>query len=420
MSMRHVVSALVFVNAPIAAQVAIGIEGQTNANHALAAAGRFVVVGFSSATAAAMDVYLAASQDGGRTFAAPVRVNHVPGQARVSADAPVRVALRPRRGAAPEVAVIWTAKRGADWLLLSARSTDGGRTFSNAVPVPGSDAVGVRGWHSVAVDAAGRPYVLWIDHRETVAADSIAKVSPPTGPRPAAGPHADPTARAGLSTVLLAPLEGSGPATRLASSPCYCCKTTLVASRGSLLAVWRHVFPEGERDIAFARSADQGRTFTPLVRVSPDRWKFDGCPDDGPTAIEDASRTIHVVWPTPVGGRGVDSLTLYHAATRDGKTFGPRTRLPVEGPAGHSSLGIARDGTTLVGWDEVVAGVRRGRIAGITVSAGGVARFTPRSFPATANGQQHYPVFATTDQTTLVAWGQRVERRSQIMVAAIP
>src|SRR5262249_906407 len=147
-----------------------------------------------------------------KSFSAPVRVNDVPGDARVSSELPPRIALVPAKSSsnAPSVVVVWTTKGASGTKILSARSNDAGRTFTAAKPVPGSDAPGSRGWESIAVDDRGRVLIMWLDHRETASApgammhhDSSKTPSPPA-------PKADPTERAALSKLYFASLDGAG------------------------------------------------------------------------------------------------------------------------------------------------------------------------------------------------------------------
>ena len=52
---------------------------------------------------------------------------------------------------------------------------------------------------------------------------------------------------------------------------------------GSFVAVtWGGTLPGGATDVFAAVSRDGGRTCSPPVRVSQDKWMLDGCPDDGP------------------------------------------------------------------------------------------------------------------------------------------
>ncbi len=386
----------------------LSVDGRSAANPTIAAAGDFVVVAFSAATVSAMDIYTATSVDGGRRFGAPVRVNRVDGDARVSGEEPPRVALVPRRGQSPEIVVVWTARTGADWRVLSARSTDGGRSFGVHAQVPGSEGPGSRGWQSVAVDATGRVSVLWLDHRDLVAADSAKR----------AGPKPDPTERAALSQLFFSSLDGSK-AVPITRSVCYCCKTSLVAAGNELFAVWRHVYPGSHRDIAFTRSSDRGRSFAEPVRVSRDDWQIDGCPDNGPAVAVDSGRRVHVVWPTVAAINGESRMTLFYAVSRDGKRFGARTEIPSRGAASHPQIALRSDGSAVVAWDEVVAGARQLGFARVRWSANGTPTFSPIGAPAPGAGQW-YPAISTASGGIVAAWVRQMEKGTAVGVARLP
>jgi hypothetical protein len=69
------------------AAIEIGVTGRANANASIASSGSFVGVVWAARTNDGVtDVYVATSRDGGRAFGAPVRVNHVRGEASVSSE----------------------------------------------------------------------------------------------------------------------------------------------------------------------------------------------------------------------------------------------------------------------------------------------------------------------------------------------
>ncbi len=430
------IGALLLTSTTLAAQTAIttlSVPDRTGANPTVAANGAFVAVAFSAATISSMDIFVATSTDGGATFGAAVQVNRVAGEARVSGEEPPRIALVPRRGATPEIVIVWTAKAGTTWKLLSARSLDGGRTYSASAPVPGSDSEGSRGWESVAVDATGRVSVLWLDHRDLIAADGAHQHSAPAAsgatPAPMVMPKGDPTERAALSQLMFATLPASRPtsarttALSIARSVCYCCKTALAVSGDAVYAAWRHVYPSGERDIAFTMSTNGGRTFAAPLRVSDDHWKLDGCPDNGPAMAIDASRRAHVVWPTTAEGKNATAkdamaLSIYYAVSRDGKSFTPRTRVPTRGPASHPQIVMLPNGASLVAWDEIVDGTRRLGLTRATVSATGAVSFTPVAAPDAGAGQW-YPALAASSNGAVITWVRQLEKGSTVAVAVV-
>lgn len=82
---------------------------------------------------------------------------------------------------------------------------------------------------------------------------------------------------------------------RVAAHTCSCCRPTIaVDSKGRIYVAWRHNFND-VRDMAVATSIDGGRTFSPLVRVSKDRWVIHGCPESGPSLLPVGNR-LYVAW----------------------------------------------------------------------------------------------------------------------------
>ena len=291
-----------------AGTIELGVTGRRNATPTIAADGAFVAVVWGGGEASgATDVFAAVSRDGGRRFGAPVRVNNVDGDARLTGEQPPHVALVRRAGREPAVVVVWTTKGANGTRLLQSRSDDAGRSFSPAVLVPGTDAPGNRGWQAIAVDPRGRVDVVWLDHRELAHAPAMAEShhrgQTGVGLRSAPGPTPpDGVAMAQKSKLFFVSLDGAAPPRAVAGGVCYCCKTALVSAGETVFAAWRHVYPGNLRDMAFTMSRDGGRTFAPPLRVSEDKWALEGCPDDGPAMAVDAQSRIHVVWPTLVGG----------------------------------------------------------------------------------------------------------------------
>lgn len=408
---------------PRAAATTLSIDGRASANPSIAASGRFVAVTWSAASVSTTDVYVAVSKDGGATFGEPSRVNSTPGDARVNGEMPPRVVLVPRKSGTPELVVVWTSRAGANWKLLYARSGDDGRTFSASKPVPGSEGDGARGWHAATVDAQGRVSVIWLDHRETVKADAphthtmaAGSASTPAAP-PAEKPKADPTQRAALSHLYYATLDDSK-ASSITNSVCYCCKTSLLSVGNNLYAVWRHVYPGSMRDMAFAMSTNRGRTFTAPVRVARDQWQIDGCPDNGPALAVLSDKSVHVAWPTAADGKDAKQLAVFYAVSRDGKTFGPRTRISMNGSASHPQITASTDGSTIVAWDEVVDGARRLGLARVRVNKAGVATTTPLTAPDGAEGRW-YPSLATASTGAVAVWVRQLDKGSNIEVVRL-
>jgi hypothetical protein len=406
--------------------VSLGVPGRANANVSMAARGSFVAAVWSaSAPSGDTDLFAAVSRNGGGAFSAPVRVNATPGDVRVNGEQPPRLTLVPRAAGVPEIAIVWTTKGRAGTTLLQARSTDGGRTFTPSTLVPGTDAPGNRGWEGVGLGPGGRVFAVWLDHRKLAPPQQMQMAgehhhegaAPAVRATPA--PAMDGVAMAQLSQLYVAALDGASAPQAVTGGVCYCCKTAIASGPGDrLYLAWRHVYPGNMRDIAFTISRDAGRTFSPPVRVSEDKWQIEGCPDDGPSMAVDPGGAVHVVWPSVVTERGGPVKALFHAVTKDGTSFSPRERIPTEGQANHPQLSIDAAGTLAVTWDESGSGTRLLASAIGRADQGGRVRFT-RTAGARTVGT--YPVLVPIGTGSwLRAWTAGPPDSSRIQVALVP
>jgi hypothetical protein len=383
-------------DSPTSGGVTLAVPDRSNATPSIASDGAFVAVAWGASLASGVtDIFLATSRDGGRTFGTTVRVNDKDGDARVNGEQPPRVVLQ--HADPPAVTVVWTTKGEKGTRIVFARSEDGGRSFTRATTVPGGDAPGNRGWEAVAV-GRGAVSVVWLDHRELAAQDSsmAAMHHQHSGAKP------DGVAMAQKSKLYIAAIDGSTAPQAITGGVCYCCKTALaIGADGSVFAAWRHVYPGNIRDIAFTSSRDGGRTFTPPVRVSEDKWELEGCPDDGPAMAIDANKRIHIVWPTLVKDAAADTIALFYASSSDGRTFTARERIPTEGMPHHPQMAIFPDGSLALAWDEVAGGRRRAAFARATLGATVRPAFAQRIFSDAEAAV--YPVIAPTADGAIFA-----------------
>ena len=393
--------------------VRLAVAERVNAFPSIAAAGDFVAVAWGATPpGGSADVFLATSRDGGRTFTAPLRVNHTVGEARLGGELPPRVALAPSAKGDPAVIVSWGAKAGATTIRV-ARSTDGGRTLGPETVLQTGDVAGDRGWHNLVIDGRGTAHVLWLDHRRMAARPKSTEHDH----------HKDGAGMAQLSDLRYAAVSARGveqSERALLPGVCYCCKTALVTGpNGQLFAAWRHVYPGNIRDIAFSQSLDGGRTFSAHTRVSEDQWQLAGCPDDGPAMAVDARGTIHVVWPTVIGG-AEPTGALFHATTRDGRTFSPRQRVPTLGSPkpSHPQIAIRSDGRIVIAWDEVMGGVRRGAMLEATTKGPNELAFGAAQ--RLTEGSSAYPMLVVSGAQVLTAWTDGTGVGSAIVVRPLP
>ena len=417
MRLRHFIAlaalATTLASAPSAqtnGQTTLAISGATNQTPWVAAQGAQVAVVWGAKTDSQGNVFAAVSQDGGRTFAPPVRVNAVAGEARISGEIAPRVAIVPAAtGAAAEIVVAWNAKDSGTQVKL-ARSRDGGRTFSAPVPLQAAGAAGDRGWQALTLDARGTAHAIWLDHRGMAASKAE--------PMDHKGEH-DGAAMAQRSGLYYASSAGGTATEReLFKGVCYCCKTAMATGPdGTLYAAWRHVFTGNFRDMGFTSSRDGGKTFSPMVRVNQDGWSINGCPDDGPAIAVDAKGVVHLVWPTVQGG--TEGALLY-AVSKDGRTFSAPVRVPTLGSPkpSHPQVAIDGGGRVVIAWDEVRSGVRGAAYSRMTSAAGAPPAFGPIQ-QLGAGGPSAYPVFAAGAKGLVAVWTAGPPDKATIAVKVI-
>jgi hypothetical protein len=400
-----------------AAAIELSVAGRRNATPTIAADGSFVAVAWSAARPdGSTDVFAAVSRDGGRTFGAPVRVNDVEGDARVTGEQPPHVALvsGPRRD--PSIVVVWTTKGGDGTKLLQSRSDDGGRSFTPASLVPGTDAAGNRGWQAIAVESRGRVDAIWLDHRELARDSSM--VASHHDHKGAGKP--DGVAMAQRSKLFFGSLDGTLAPRALTGGVCYCCKTAVVTAGDAIYAAWRHVYPGNLRDMAFTMSRDGGRTFSPPLRVSEDKWALEGCPDDGPAMAVDRQNRIHIVWPTLVAGTTAaaePNIALFYAMSTDGRRFTARQQIPTEGTPHHPRIAIGADNALTIAWDELASPSRRIAIGRAAIDGEGRPRI--RREVLSGSGSGVYPALAAEGDAVVAVWASVSSNASSIRIRRI-
>jgi hypothetical protein len=398
-------SAFALEREPAAPPVTVGVAGATNAHVSIAADGPRVVVTWGATRAGSpTDVFAAFSRDGGATFGAPVRVNDVPGDARVSGEQAPRVAL------ADGVQVVWGTRQAKASLLRRATGRPGDTAFAPATTMHRDALAGARGWASLAAGMRGAVHVAWLDGRGDGA-------PPPSATDGRARPR--PAMRQDLYQAVWR-ADGTHDETRIATDVCFCCKTAVAAGPdASVYVAWRHIYRPNLRDIAVARSTDGGRSFAGPVRVSEDKWAIDGCPDDGPSIAVDARGVVHVVWPTLVSeseGKGV----FYSSSTDGGRTFAPRARVDDgSGGAAHPQIAVAGE-RLFVTWDQSRGDAPRDVLLRVIAGEPGARTWSARMAPPATLGQGGtYPSVAGTADGAVVAWTAETATGSDIRVQRV-
>jgi hypothetical protein len=196
------------------------------------------------------DIFCARSEEDGASFERPVQVASLPG-----------LMLGKRRGPRVTVAgdtVVVTAISNVDGNLHAWRSTDEGKTWSDALRVNDVDRSCREGLHDMAAIGDGTIGAVWLDLRNkgTQLWGSFSK---------------DGGATWSKNELVYRSPDGS---------ICQCCHPTIAASNNQWYILWRNLI-EGHRDIYVSTSRVGKTGFDEPVRLGDVEWMLDACPMDG-------------------------------------------------------------------------------------------------------------------------------------------
>ncbi len=136
---------------------------------------------------------------------------------------------------------------------------------------------------------------------------------------------------------------------------------------------------------------------------------------------EDGAGIVHVVWPTVIGGDTPEGAIFYAASHDEGRTFTPRVRVPtLGGPRPmHPQVLAGTDGRLTIAWDEVVDGTRRAAVQTMRVLGNGTPVFDNVHRLGTADLPTSYPVLASTSRGTLAVYVEGQPGRTLIRASRL-
>ena len=351
------------------------------------------------------DVYYSRSDDGGKTFSTPQRVNATDGEVWGFSVSKPSIGIGPRG----TVHVTYPANEISDTsgkpvaVMHYVRSTDGGKTFSKPLRLntnpPEDLSAAVHGglaqaqaFGTLSVGPEGNVYAAWLDTRvmktQTAASATFMAVSRDDG------------------KTWEAEREVSG------ADACPCCQlTSTIGSSGELIVATRVVHEGNHREPMVSVSHDGAKTFSARVGVGGPAWVLDGCPLK-PTALAASGKLLHTA---VFNGAAQPTGVLYTRSTDGGKTFEQPMTLHPEAAVSDAPAVVARGKNAFVFWHAKLAGGER-RVYGRTSTDGG-AHFGPVFAVGAATGASSLPTATMLPNgNALVAWQQG----EQVVVATVP
>lgn len=303
---------------------------------AVDAEGRVVLAWAAQTAELERTLYLARSGDGGKTFSEPTPFRKIPiyrftsqGKGKSGGGMTFSTHVLPRLAATGDglyLGWVEAIDGGPKVNYYVARSADGGKTFSEPFAVHGGDAK-KPGFTTLSAAPDGTLLAGWLDGRNQ-------------GQQPFFAAKAAPSDAFDRDRLVFAGPEEKG--------ICPCCD--VAATRlpdGSDLVAFRNS-DSGHRDIWFARAA-KGSPFSAAEALALDRWKFEGCPHDGPSLALVGER-IYAAWMSAYSGT---NRVYVAASTASDLSFTPHALSPgTPGAQGHPKLAAAPSGKVFAVWDE--------------------------------------------------------------------
>ncbi len=348
----------------------------------------------------ALQVRVARSDDGGRSFGLPVVANASEDRVGSGPVSPTQVAVGPKG----QVYVLYSHHdpefnpAGWEWgrsVLHLVRSEDGKR-FSAPVEIGAESVEGVQtsvGMLNLFAAPNGDLYASFLDLREYLAYRIANGKEPPKDQDP---PH---QLRVARST------DGGrsfGRSTLVSKPTCGCCGTKVAqGTDGPLYATTRGQSKElkgsydAVRDHFVAVSRDGGTSWSEPVKFHDDRFKISGCPDITPGLAVDSKGRLHAAWYT---GTERHPGVFYARSDDEGKSFSKAIALLRDDwiPYGDVKLALDTRDNAWVAFED-----RRGDedLIQVAMIAPDGRHTLTQAWPGTA------PDVAAESDTAIVAWG---------------
>ncbi|HTN42181.1 MAG TPA: sialidase family protein [Nitrospiria bacterium] len=204
------------------------------------------------------------------------------------------------------------------------------------------------------------------------------------------------------------------PNVKVDGGSCPCCRpSTVTTADGTIVVSWRKVFEGNVRDIVIARSTDGGRSFSSPERVRKDDWAFPACPHRGPSLAADAQGRVYLTWYT----EGADEQPRIYFVTSDdaGRTFSSPLSLHTATPSlpDQPKMAIFPNGVVLVVWEEVT-GVHKRVVMRFSTDRG--ATFSAAQILSDGPQGSNPAVAIHPSGLFAIVWNERAFPNNQIVV----
>lgn len=330
-------------------------------------------------------LYVSRSIDAGQTFSEPVLVTG-------DIQAHVLPVERPAIAIDDEnrVSVAWLELppdfQGANiWQVFS---EDGGRTFTDPV-LAGMEPFGEVAMVQVALDGEGNPLLTWLN---------------------------------GSKLKFTRSFDGGGTFSEIVhvgGGSCECCQPQIIAADEHVFIAYRGLESGGTqgdiRDILMIRSADGGKIFSPVTRVSDAHWYLPACPIAGPSMAV-SKGNLFISW---MDGRFEPAGTFnrgdvwFAASTDGGESFSPNIRINPDQDSHHTlpAIAIGPGGRIHAAWEALSQSGGSNNLYYTFSDDGGQTFFSPQVFADNTDASLGNPgkavLFIDPEGNVALAWLDR-------------
>lgn len=219
-------------------------------------------------------VYVDYSDDEGRSFFAPRRVNPAAQKISVWPENPPAIAV----GRSGRIHVLYYADEAQRSTSFYSYSDDGGKTFSLPKLVSDHADSAMHYMDRMLLDNEDKVYLFWHDRRHELLDQQLGS---------------------GVLSLYYAVSDNLHPEFYnrfISNGICSCCRTaTALAPNNKPILLARMVFADGVREHALMRLDKKGKWSKP-IRVTADQWTIEACPEHGPALAIDENGRTHMTW----------------------------------------------------------------------------------------------------------------------------
>ena len=216
-------------------------------------------------------IFVSASTDKGTSFGAPVKVAEA-GKISLGMRRGPRIAAY--HGRVTVTAVYGSKGGGADGDIVTFRSADSGKSWSQGGKVNDLDGAAREGLHAMAVGPDGTLACSWLDLRAK-------------GTKLFMSTSKDGGANWAKNRLVYESPSGS---------ICECCHPSLAYDRSGKLTLMFRNSLDGARDMYLTSTTDGGEAFSPVVKLGKGTWMLNGCPMDGGMVAVTDGKNCMTTW----------------------------------------------------------------------------------------------------------------------------